>query len=202
MVIPKTLPVRRCSQKKWSPKPAKTVANIDSITALALGCGFSHVGGLDAAVIKVREEVRGACAANKCKAYGANWTCPPACGSLAECEARLRQYKNGIIMQTSGILEDSLDYEAMERIGLTHGENLRSFNKQLREICPDFLLLGAGGCKRCDKCSYPDAPCRFPTEMLSSMEAYGMVVSDVCRDSGIPYYYGSGTLTYVGCVLF
>jgi hypothetical protein len=34
------------------------------------------------------------------------------------------------------------------------------------------------------------------------MEAYGMVVSDVCRDSGIPYYYGSGTLTYVGCVLF
>ncbi|GHT93771.1 hypothetical protein FACS1894140_6860 [Spirochaetia bacterium] len=168
------------------------------------------------AVIKVREEVRGACAANKCKVYGANWSCPPACGSLAECEARLRHYTNGLILQTSGVLEDSLDYEAMERIGRTHGENLRSFNKQLRKLGAgdmdgsassidggsDFLLLGAGGCKRCDKCSCPDAPCRFPTEMLSSMEAYGMVVSDVCRDSGIPYYYGSGTLTYVGCVLF
>ncbi|GHV91957.1 hypothetical protein AGMMS50268_24600 [Spirochaetia bacterium] len=194
---------------------------IDSITALAQSCGFSHTGGLNVAVIKVREEVRGACAANKCKAYGSNWSCPPACGSLAECEARLRQYKKGLILQTSGVLEDSLDYEAMERIGRVHGENLRSFNKELREFfaggmggsgvdggangigcSAGFLLLGAGGCKRCETCSCPDASCRFPAEMLSSMEAYGMVVSDVCRDSDIPYYYGSGTLTYVGCVLF
>jgi predicted metal-binding protein len=183
---------------------------IDRITALALNCGFSYVGGLNVTAIKTREEVRGACAANKCKAYGASWSCPPACGSLAECEARLRVYKNGIILQTSGVLEDSLDYEAMEQIGLNHRENLRSFNKQLRERCSseanawgiDFLLLGAGACKRCETCSYPDAPCRFPADMFSSMEAYGMVVSDVCRDSGLPYYYGRGTLTYVGCVLF
>jgi hypothetical protein len=34
------------------------------------------------------------------------------------------------------------------------------------------------------------------------MEAYGMVVNEVCRDSGLPYYYGPETLTFVGCVLF
>jgi hypothetical protein len=38
--------------------------------------------------------------------------------------------------------------------------------------------------------------------MYSSMEAYGMVVNEICGDSGIPYYYGPGTLTFVGCVLY
>jgi hypothetical protein len=33
------------------------------------------------------------------------------------------------------------------------------------------------------------------------MEALGMIVSDVCKDNNLPYYYGPNTLTYVGCVL-
>jgi len=28
-----------------------------------------------------------------------------------------------------------------------------------------------------------------------------MLVSEVCQKNDIPYYYGPGTLTYVGCVL-
>ncbi len=63
------------------------------------------------------------------------------------------------------------------------------------------MIIGTGACTRCEKCTYPDKPCRFPDKMTSSMEALGMVVSDVCRDNGIPYYYGQGTITYVGCVL-
>jgi predicted metal-binding protein len=53
----------------------------------------------------------------------------------------------------------------------------------------------------CKTCTYPDAPCRFPEKMSASMEALGMVVSDVCKDNNLPYYYGAGTLTFVGCVL-
>ena len=37
--------------------------------------------------------------------------------------------------------------------------------------------------------------------ITSAMEALGMVVSDVCARNDIPYHYGPGTLTYVGCVL-
>ena len=33
------------------------------------------------------------------------------------------------------------------------------------------------------------------------MEAYGLVVSQVCQDSGLPYYYGPRTITYTACVL-
>jgi hypothetical protein len=37
--------------------------------------------------------------------------------------------------------------------------------------------------------------------MLSSMEAYGLLVSEVCRASGLPYYYGPKTLTFSACIL-
>ena len=63
------------------------------------------------------------------------------------------------------------------------------------------MVLGAGACTICKECTYPDEPCRFPDKMISSMEAYGIVVSDICSANNIPYYYGPNTLTYVGCVL-
>jgi predicted metal-binding protein len=176
----------------------------DSLKTIALDAGFSHVGVLDAesTAIVPREEVREMCAANKCRAYDANWSCPPVCGTLDECAARLRSFTRGLVLQTTGRLEDSFDYESIERLQREHAEHMTAFAKKMRPFMPDALLLGAGACCRCRPCTYPDTPCRFPREMYSSMEAYGLMVSDVCRDSGLPYYYGPGTLTFVGCVLF
>jgi predicted metal-binding protein len=178
----------------------------EQLRTIALSCGFSHVGDLRVDTIRTREEVRATCAINTCRAYNASWSCPPACGTLAECEARIRIYRRGILLQTTGALEDSFDYEAMTRIGGEHQEHLAAFNRHLCALSPDAraidaLLLGAGACRRCETCAYP-VPCRFPEEAFASMEAYGMVVSDVCQDNGLPYYYGPNTLTYVSCALF
>jgi predicted metal-binding protein len=173
----------------------------EQLKTIALDCGFSQVGALRVTAVRVRNEVRATCAVNTCNAYGASWVCPPACGTLAECEARLRLYSHGLLLQTTGSLEDSFDYESMTRIGSQHQAHLVAFNRQFRALCPDALLLGAGSCRRCASCAYP-APCRFPDEALVSMEAYGIIVSDVCLDNDLPYYYGPNTLTYVGCAVF
>ena len=179
---------------------------------MALGCGFTQTGRLDTATIKVRQEVRDACATDKCHAYGKNWSCPPACGSLEECEKQLHQFKYGLLLQTSGSLEDSFDYEGIQQISEKHTENLKKFRAVLEgkkiaahntdcENPSGFMLLGAGACKECESCTYPGAPCRFPEKMTVSMEAMGLVVSDVCTAAGLPYYYGPNTMTFVGCVL-
>jgi predicted metal-binding protein len=173
----------------------------EALKTIALDTGFSHVGILDATGLQPREDVRGMCAVNKCGAYGANWSCPPACGTLKECAARLRSFTRGLVLQTTGRLEDSFDYEGIERLQQEHAEYITAFAQKIRPLMPGALLLGAGACRRCPVCAYP-APCRFPDEKQSSMEAYCLVVSDVCRESGLPYYYGPGTLTFVGCVLF
>jgi predicted metal-binding protein len=176
-------------------------AQIDSAKDLALSCGFSHVGELDTATIQVRTEVREMCADNKCKAYGSRWSCPPGCGTLEECEGRIKKYQRGLLLQTTGALEDSLDFEGMEQAAKDHGKNMNTFAEKIRALYPSCMMIGAGACGKCETCTYPDEPCRFPKEMTASMEALGMVVSDVCRNNNLPYYYGPNTLTYVGCVL-
>jgi predicted metal-binding protein len=171
------------------------------IETLALASGFTSTGRLDTDTIRVRIEVRDTCAENKCHAYSKNWSCPPACGDLDECAARIKKYKNGLILQTTGTLEDSFDFEAMTELEKVHSKSLKSFATEIRKLYPDALVIGTGACTICKECTYPSAPCRFPEKMISSMEALGMVVSDVCKANNIPYYYGPGTLTYVACVL-
>ena len=173
----------------------------NEIEELAFSCGFSHAGKLYTDTILVRKEVRDSCAENKCKAYGTNWSCPPACGELSECEARIREYKHGLILQTTGNIEDSFDFEEMANLEKVHSKSLKKFSVEIKKRYPNSLVIGAGACTTCKECTYPDEPCRFPEQMMSSMEALGMVVSDVCKANNIPYYYGPGTLTYVGCVL-
>ena len=74
-------------------------------------------------------------------------------------------------------------------------------HEALRPLYPKLLPLGAGCCTRCKDCTYPDAPCRFPEKMVSSMEAYGMLVLEICKANGLSYYYGADTMTYTSCFL-
>ncbi len=175
--------------------------NIEELIALAREVGFTAACPLDPATIKLREDVREMCAEGNCGAYNKNWTCPPACGTLEECRERVAKYRRGIIVQTTGELEDAMDYESMQEIGEAHKEHFREMTRRVKAVFPDALSLGAGGCTICKPCAYPDAPCRFPDQATSSMEGYGMLVSETCKDNGIPYHYGANTLTYVGCYL-
>jgi predicted metal-binding protein len=175
--------------------------DLTELKKIALECGFSHVGDLDADTITLRQEARDACATNKCRLYDKHWSCPPGCGTLEECSEKLRRYRSGIIVQTTGALEDSLDFDAIMEIKKADQAAFDKFVTIAREKYPGCLIMGDVRCKNCIECSYPDKPCRFPGEMISKMEAYGMIVSDVCAKNNINYYYGPGTLTFVGCIL-
>ena len=173
----------------------------EELEKLAMYSGFNHTAPLDVSTIEVRKEVRDACEQNTCNMYDLCWSCPPACGTLEECGDRIKAYHSGIILQSSIQLEDSFDFEGIMELGERHSKALEAFTDEIRKTCPNALVLGAGGCKRCKKCTYPDEPCRFPEKQLSSMEGYGMVVNEVCKKNGIPYNYGKDTMTYVGCAL-
>lgn len=147
-----------------------------------------------------RPEVREMCASDKCSSYNRSWSCPPACGTLEELSAKVKNYSSGILVQTVGHMEDDFDYEAMTETGARHNINFRRLTDMLEGR--DILALGMGACRLCEKCSYPDAPCRFPEKMYPSMEAAGLLVSDVCAKSGVTYYYGRLTISYTSCILF
>lgn len=168
---------------------------------LAEDVGFEDVRQLNMGSLQVMPEVREMCAADRCKIYGTRWACPPGCGTLEQCRERIERYKSGILVQTVGALEDEFDAEGIAEAHRKHDSRFKLLTRQIRSMLPDCLPLSAGTCTRCEVCTYPHKPCRFPKKMLSSMEAYGLLVSDVCTKSGMPYYRGKKTITFTSCIL-
>ena len=162
---------------------------------------FTAWAPLDIATITLKQEVRDMCTANSCGMYGKRWSCPPGCGTLDACAERIKKYTLGILVQTCGDIEDGFDFEAMQEIEAEHKSYFIKMYNIIRKTEEAVLALGAGCCTQCTDCTYPDAPCRFPDKMISSMEAYGMLVSDVCKSNNLKYYYGSNTIAFTGCYL-
>ena len=173
--------------------------NYNELAAVAEATGFTNWGTLDIATIELKPEVRDMCAA--CHLYGKRWSCPPGCGTLEECGEKISQYSFGILVQSVGDIEDGFDFEAMQEIEAEHKQRLSRMYAALREANVDVLALGAGGCRLCKECTYPDAPCRFPEKMFSSMEANGILVLEVCKKNNLQYYYGSEKMAYTSCFL-
>lgn len=174
---------------------------MDKWIEAARECGFTAAVVLEVNTLKPMAMVRDACKDGKCGAYGKNWTCPPYCGTLEECEARMRQYSRGLLLQTVGQLEKTVDTRGYARVEGEHLTAFHRFAEMLRKEYPQALCLGSGGCRICGTCAWPE-PCRFPERACASMEAYGLFVTQVCRDNGMPYYHGPKTITYTACVLF
>lgn len=172
------------------------------LTTLAQEAGFSHWAPINMAAVLPLAQVRDMCRADRCGQYGKNWACPPGCGTIEQIAQALKQYTGGLLVQTTGALSDAFDYQAMQTVFRQHRQRFDGFVRQIRFLYPDCLALSAGACTVCAKCTCPDKPCRFPARQLSSMEAYGLWVSDVCRRSGLPYNHGQHTITYTSCVLY
>lgn len=162
--------------------------------------GFDAAAVIDPQTLVAREDVRAMCAADKCGAYNKNWTCPPAIGTIESCQQKMRQYKRGILLQSIGHMRKSIDSKCYQETERLHIKNFDAFAMELRKEYPNALCLGTGGCRVCGQCAYP-APCRFPEKAMSSMEGYGLFVTQVCRDAGIPYHHGAKTITYTACIL-
>jgi len=174
----------------------------EELEKIAKNCGFTYTAPLDVSTIVLKQEVRDMCNVNSCGAYNTSWSCPPGCGSLEECGERIHKYTRGILVQTVGDLEDALDGEAMMETARRHNANVDKMQDELLKISKEILTLGAGCCRLCKECTYPDAPCRMPEKMHSSMESFGMVVLEVCKANNLKYYYGSDHIAYTGCFLY
>lgn len=173
----------------------------DELLALADEIGFEHSAVLSMDALEFRPEVREMCSADKCRNYGKSWSCPPAVGNVERAAERAGAYRRGIIVQTEGALADSFDMTGTAALMKKHKSCFETLVRQIRHFYPGCLPMGAGTCRVCRACTYPDRPCRHPEKMIASMEAYGLLVSDVAIKSGLKYNYGENTMCFTSCVL-
>ena len=173
----------------------------EKINILACETGFM-TAHLDPAILEADPRVREMCADNKCRRYGTSWSCPPACGSIETLEKRMKKYTDGILLGSVIPVKSRYDMKAWKGGDDIHKKRFDTLVRQTKIFCSDIMPLAAGSCTRCAKCTYPDAPCRFPDKLYPSMEACGLFVSHICKQCGMQYNNGEGTITYFSAILF
>lgn len=161
--------------------------------------GITRYGIITTDQIEFSDEVRKLCADNVCGNYCKTWACPPAVGTVEECKARILSYPRAFVFSSVYQLEDSFDYEGMM-------EGHAKFKEVCQALVPHlnkpYLLFSNEGCKHCAKCTYPDAPCRFPEGMHPPIEGCGIWVNKLAESAGMPYINGQNTVTYFGMVCY
>lgn len=165
--------------------------------------GVHEWGILKTEQLSFHPQVRELCRQNYCGHYGKSWCCPPAVGTLEECQAKALRFGHVFVYSTLHPLEDSFDFEGMMEGRKTHTKVGEKVEKAFREVAGDDLLVLAGdGCTYCRTCTYPSAPCRFPDRMHPSVESYGVQVNRITEETGMHYINGQNTVTYFGCILW
>lgn len=166
------------------------------------GLGAFKVGIVSTGEVPFDRAFRTACEVNYCGLYGKCWTCPPHVGDIDELIAKAKSYKEAVVYQSVHTIEDSFDIEGMIEAGGNHNQLSQKISVLLEKIPrEDFIHLGAGGCRYCERCAKADEePCRHPDKALASLEGYGIAVSQLAEVSGMKYINGQNTITYFGAV--
>ncbi|MBE6925423.1 MAG: DUF2284 domain-containing protein [Ruminococcaceae bacterium] len=192
MSTPPTLPAQRTRQWPF-------VSNMEKY--------FSHPDIFECKVIPANDipfeqSVADACKSNQCGKYGTCWTCPPGAGQFQELEKKIKTYETAVVFTCKYDLEDPFDFEGMIDGQQKTMQVLRDIMDALQADGKKFLALGCEGCNLCKKCTYPDAPCRYPEKAVVSVEACGIHVVNLSKNIGIKYNNGVNTVTYFCVVLF
>lgn len=150
-------------------------------------------------VIEFSTDITDLCKANSCGNYNTSWMCPPAVATPDVIRKTCLESKNAVVFTTLHKIEDSFDFEGMSSALITHNQ-IQS--KILKEIEIYNFVMGAGKCIVCEKCTYPDKPCRAPNEAQTSLESCGVNVVNLAKTAGVNYYNGENTVTYFSVIFF
>ena len=99
-------------------------------------------------------------------------------------------------------LESSLDFAGMVSAMKGFKKIAGRLDDEVRPALDDYLILSNEGCGTCEKCTYPDNPCRFPDRVHGSIEGYGIFVNKLAERAGMRYNNGANTITYFGALLY
>lgn len=175
---------------------------LTKIKETAAACPFFEYGYVPLKQARSDPWVRELCEQNTCRQYGASWACPPAVGTLEECQARVQSYDAMLLFSRRYTLCDSFDFESMAAGMQDFKRGVDDFQQKLDEFLSGYLLLANEGCGRCPTCTYPSAPCRFPHQLHPSLEGYGFLVKELAVAAGMHDHNGPLTVTYFGALLF
>ncbi len=172
----------------------------DIIRVLAEKCGFEEITPLDPSTFEYFPQAAEYC--KSCEMYGKKWSCPPYCMDLNAMRDRVASFSNGFLFQTIGTVTSVSDRESVHLLMKTHLDRFHMLVRSIRGKDIPCFPLAAGSCSLCPECTCPDAPCRYPDQMIPSMEAFGLNVREICAKNGTSLVLDEHRLSFCAAILF
>lgn len=152
--------------------------------------------------ISARERVRIICQ-TECERYGSTWACPPAVGTLQECEDRIHSYDSAVFFSSVAEVSDLFNMEEMLSTRQDHEELTEQVALFLRQEGFKTFTLSTESCDICDHCTYPEGkPCRHPEQMHPCLESHGVVAAEIVEEQQMEYDLGGNTILWFSMILF
>lgn len=146
------------------------------------------------------ENIRYICK-TECPMYGKTWACPPGVGEVNECQARVLAFEDALCITTVAEVDDIANIEETLSTRAPHEAITRQVRDLFAEQGCETYVLSTEACSHCEKCSYPDEPCRHPEYMFPCVESHGIVVTDIAEKHGIDFMNGN-IVTWFSLILY
>lgn len=157
---------------------------------------------LDPGKLSVAERVRIVCK-QECERYGTTWACPPAVGTLDECEERIHRYDRAVFFSSVAEVSDLMNMDEMLSTRDAHEELTTKVAEYLGSEGFETFTLSTESCSICQECAYLDGkPCRYPKRMHPCLESHGVVVSEIVEREHMEYNLGGNTILWFSMVLY
>ncbi|MCL1912911.1 MAG: DUF2284 domain-containing protein [Eubacteriaceae bacterium] len=165
------------------------------------GFQFDQVAQFSTSIIKPVKSLYEMCSNGRCRSYNSRYSCPPAVGTFESLQVELSGYKEGIVLGKVYQIGSNFDFEGMIDASREFGVEIVELKKAFQNKGIEAMVMGSGGCRVCEECSYPDAPCQHPEIMIRSISCFGINVGQVVRDCGLSYNSGDRTVAYFSFAL-
>lgn len=157
-------------------------------------------GFLDVDEIEFKEEVRRICL-QECPRYNTSWSCPPAVGTVEECQKRCAAYEKILVFTTLAEVSDVSNMNETLATRKEHEGVVHALCEDLSAQGMGFLALSSDSCALCSHCAWPEGPCRHPEAMLPCIESYGILVTAAAEKLSMDFFYDGRTVVWYG-ILF
>ena len=152
--------------------------------------------------LEFSDRVRWICE-HECPMYGKSWACPPAVGSVAECQGKCLKYENCLMIATITEVRDIADLQETLDTRADHEKVTNQVRDRMREQGIQPYILSTEACAVCRRCAYLDGlPCRLPGKMHPCVESHGINLLAIIEEQGLAFQYGENVVTWFSLLFF
>ena len=138
---------------------------------------------------------------SECPMYGKSWACPPAVGSVEDCQAKCLSYPEALVITTITEVSDIANLQETLDTRGPHEAITHQIADLVRRQCGEVYVLSTEACAVCEQCAYPEGPCRHPDRMFPCVESHAILATELAEKYGIDFI-GGNIVTWFSLIFY